>query len=78
MSYSEQTKYLTMTKKSFCEVAEIDGEYVDKFARQMQMRISDWMILCLKDDGFDGTKRKKEAQIPPDEYPERLYRCART
>ena len=37
-------KYYTMTKKSFCEQAEVNGEWVDKFTRQPQVKITDTHI----------------------------------
>ena len=37
-------KYYTMTKKSFCEQVEVNGEWVDKFTRQPQVKITDTHI----------------------------------
>lgn len=78
VDYSEKAKYFTITKKSFCEMVEVDGEYVDKFTRQTQMRISQARITMLEEDGFEGPKRKKPPKITPDEYSNRNYRRART
>ena len=36
-----ECKYYSMTKQSFCEMVEVDGEWVDKFVRQPQIRITD-------------------------------------
>ena len=35
-----ECKYYSMTKQSFCEMVEVDGEWVDKFTRQPQIRIT--------------------------------------
>ncbi len=77
-NYSDNTEYLTMKKASFCEMVEIDGKYVDRFSRQTQMRISDWKIMKLQEDGFTGPKRKQFSQISPDEYTDRTYRTQST
>ena len=78
VTYKEDTEYFTMTKTSFCEMVEIDGNYVDKFSRQTQMKISQWKIMGLQEDGFDGPKRKKHSVIPLDEYSAREYRTKQT
>ena len=68
-----------MTKQSFCEMVEVDGEWVDKFVRQPQVRITDTHIQNLIDGGFNGPVRKKQ---PVDEellaYESRRYRRAET
>lgn len=78
VTYTGPKEYLTMTKKSFCEMVEVNGKYVDKFSRQTQMRISAGEIELLREDGFDGPVRKKAAKVPPNEYDNRLYRRAYT
>lgn len=45
-------KYYTMTKKSFCEQAEVNGEWVDKFTRQPQVKITDTHISNLEKQVF--------------------------
>ena len=68
-----------MTKQSFCEMVEVDGEWVDKFTRQPQIRITDTHIQNLNDGGFEGPVRKK---TPKDEdllaYESRRFRRAET
>ena len=74
-----ECKYYSMTKQSFCEKVEVDGEWVDKFTRQPQIRITDTHIQNLIDGGFSGPVRKK---TPKDEdllvYESRRYRRAET
>ena len=53
-----ECKYYSMTKQSFCEMVEVDGEWVDKFVRQPQVRITDTHIQNLIDGGFSGPVRK--------------------
>jgi len=57
----------------------VDGEWVDKFVRQPQIRITDTHIQNLNDGGFEGPVRKK---TPKDEdlivYESRRYRRAET
>ena len=68
-----------MTKQSFCEMVEVDGEWVDKFVRQPQIRITDTHIQNLNDGGFEGPVRKKK---PKNEdllaYESRRFRRAET
>ena len=59
-----ECKCYSMTKQSFCEMVEVDGEWVDKFTRQPQIRITDTHIQNLNDGGFEGPVRKKK---PKDE-----------
>lgn len=72
-----ECKYYSMTKQSFCKMVEVDGEWVDKFVRQPQIRITDTHIQNLNDGGFEGPVRKK---TPKDEdlivYESRRYRRA--
>ena len=74
-----ECKYYSMTKQSFCEMVEVDGEWVDKFTRQPQLKISDTHIQNLIDGGFSGPVRKK---TPKDEdllaYESRRFRRAET
>lgn len=74
-----ECKYYSMTKQSFCEMVEVDGEWVDKFIRQPQVRITDTHIQNLIDGGFNGPVRKSK---PKDEemlaYESRSYRRAET
>lgn len=42
-NYAYESEMFLITKQSFCEMVEINGEWVDKFVRQTQMRRSDIM-----------------------------------
>ena len=53
-------KYYTMTKNSFCEQVEVNREWVDKFTRQPQVKITDTHISNLEEAGFPGPIRKKQ------------------
>ena len=46
------SKYYTMTKKSFCGQVEVNGEWVDKFTRQPQVKITDTHISNLEKQVF--------------------------
>lgn len=74
-----ECKYYSMTKQSFCEMVEVDGEWVDKFVRQPQIKITNTHIQNLNDGGFTGPVRKKK---PKDEeelaYESRSFRRAET
>ncbi len=58
------SKYYTMTKKSFCGQVEVNGEWVDKFTRQPQVKITDTHISNLEEAGFPGPIRKKQSNDP--------------
>ncbi|MBQ3527982.1 MAG: hypothetical protein IJA52_05470 [Clostridia bacterium] len=58
-----ECKYYSMTKQSFCEMVEVDSEWVDKFVRQPQIRITDTHIQNLIDGGFSGPVRKKTRRM---------------
>ena len=47
-------------KESFCETVEVNGERMDKFTRQPQVRITDTHIENLKGGGFGGPIRRKK------------------
>lgn len=74
----EKNQYFTMTKKSFCEMVEVNGEYVDKFVRQVKHRTEDNMINALIEDGFRGPARRNRTPKRPGEFPIRLFRQAVT
>ena len=73
------SKYYTMTKKSFCEQVEVNGEWVDKFTRQPQVKITDTHISNLEEAGFPGPIRKKQSKDAEELlYENRTYRRAET
>lgn len=77
--YAYRGEFFTMTKQSFCEMVEVDGEWVDKYTRQPQLKITEVHIDELVELGFCGPIRKKK---PKDEeeiaYEHRSYRHAGT
>ena len=72
-----ECKAHSMTKESFCEMVEVDGEWVDKFTRQTTTRISDTHIENLNDSGFDGPVRVHRKDEEVDVYSHRSYRTAK-
>lgn len=74
-----ECKFYTMTKKSFCEQVEVNGEWVDKFTRQPQVKITDTHISNLEEAGFPGPVRKKQSKDEEELlYENRSYRSAET
>lgn len=74
-----ECKFYTMTKKSFCEQVEVNGEWVDKFTRQPQVKITDTHISNLEETGFPGPVRKKQSKDEEELlYENRSYRSAET
>lgn len=77
--YADTDKIFTTTKQSFCEMVEVDGEWVDKFVRQPQLKITEVHIDELVALGVCGPSRKKkqrdEEQIA---YDYRDYRHSET
>ena len=77
--YADKDKLFTMTKQSFCEMVEVDGEWVDKYTRQPQLKITQVHIDELVELGVCGPVRKKK---PKDEdllvYESRRFRRAET
>ena len=73
------SKYYTMTKKSFCGQVEVNGEWVDKFTRQPQVKITDTHISNLEEAGFPGPIRKKQSKDAEELlYENRTYRRTET
>lgn len=66
--------YFTMTKASFCEQVLQGGEYVDKYSRKTQYRISSDRIRYLREQGLPASHRR-EVQFD-DEYCERRRRVS--
>ena len=58
-----ECKYYSMTKQSFCEMVEVDGEWVDKFVRQPQIRITDTHIQNLIDGGFSCPSERRHRRM---------------
>ena len=74
-----ECKFYTLTKKSFCEQIEVNGEWVDKFTRQPQVKITDMHISNLEEAGFPGPVRKKQSKDEEELlYENRSYRSSKT
>lgn len=74
-----ECKYYCMTKESFCETVEVNGERVDKFTRQPQVRITDTHIENLKGGGFGGPIRRKKLKDEEElAYEYRRFRSSQT
>ena len=67
-TYSPNAKYFTMTKSSFCEKVEWNGNMVDKFRRITKYNgsVGDWMLL--EADGFERPESKKKLEEPKPRY----------
>ena len=59
--YSDKRAYYTMSKRSFCGCAFVDGVRQPKFKRQTQMRITASAIETFAEDGFVRPVRKVAA-----------------
>ena len=70
-------KFHSMSKESFCEKVEVDGEYVDKFTRQPHIRITADHIDNLDNAGFSGPARKHAKDEDLVIYEHRYYRTAK-
>ena len=67
--------YYTITKASFCGQVEADGVLQDKYVRRTREEIDRGMILEVKEDGFEGPKRKPFT-YRDDEYDTRYIRTS--
>ena len=77
--YISKRHYKTMPKSTFCQMVEIDGEWVDVYIRQSQYRPTGEHIYWLNEDGFYNIDRKKEPSTEEEmAYAARCYRCSET
>jgi hypothetical protein len=60
-----------MTKQSFCEMVEKNGEWVDKFVRQPQWITTSTHIENLMEDGFPGPIRREKKDYDEEVYKQR-------
>ena len=74
-SKKDNEDYYTITKASFCEQVEVDGILQDKYIRQTREEIDRNMVLEVKEDGFEGPKRKPFT-YRDDEYVDRYIRTS--
>ena len=69
------TKFKSMTKESFCEMVEVDGELVDKFNRKTDLEVTKLHDLNIIDAGFNPPIRKQK-KISDEAYCERDFRAS--
>ena len=69
-------KFKSMTKESFCEMVEVDGELVDKFTRKTDLKVKELHDLNIMDAGFNPPIRKPE-KVSDEAYYERDFRCSK-
>ncbi len=74
--YYTSSKLQAITKESFCEMVEIDGEYVDKFVRQTQTKITAGHIASLENLNLNGPVRHKVKDDNLDVYKTRPLRSS--
>ena len=67
------TKFKSMTKESFCEMVEVDGEFVDKFNRKTDLKVTELHDLNIIDAGFNPPIRKP-TKVSDEAYSERDFR----
>ena len=60
--YAENVKFKSMSKESFCEMVEVDGELVDKFIRQTNMKITEAHDTNIIEAGFNPPMRKPKKE----------------
>ena len=76
-NYSDTGEYYTITKESFCEQIEWNGQSVNKYSRRTQQKIDRSRITRQEESGLPAPKqRKPKRQL--DEYDNRGYRRSRT
>lgn len=66
--YAYESEMFLVTKQSFCEMVEINGEWVDKFVRQTQMQHSNAVDEKIERAGFPIPKRKYSTSRTTDDY----------
>lgn len=67
-NYSYNAEMFLITKQSFCEMVEVNGEWVDKFSRKTQMRRSEAMDDKVQREGFPIPDRKRSTSRTTDDY----------
>lgn len=75
--YAENVTFKSMSRESFCEMVEVDGELVDKFIRQTNMKITEAHDTNIIEAGFNPPMRKpKKEDGDIEALYERDYRCS--
>ena len=76
-NYSDTGEYYTITKASFCEQVECNGQMVNKYSRRTQQKIDYTRLLIQEENSMPEPKRRKpKDQL--DEYDNRGYRRSKT
>lgn len=73
LARERDVEYYTISLRSFCEQAKVDGELRNKYIRQTRCEIDHGIILEVSEDGFPEPKRKLFTYID-DEYKYRTVR----
>ena len=76
-NYSDTGEYYTITKASFCEQVEWNGQMVNKYSRRTQQKIDYGRIAVQTENGLPEPKQRKPKR-QRDEYDNRGYRRSRT
>ena len=76
-AYAEKVKFKSMSKESFCEMVEVDGELVDKFTRKTNMKVSEAHNENIIEAGFKPPMKKREKEDDDIEaLGYRMFRCS--
>ena len=76
--FADVPRYCTSSKKSFCALVEVDGEWKTKYKRLTNMKVSEAAIERLEDEGFRGPVRKRHRRQLDEEYDSREYQQSLT
>lgn len=76
-NHSDTGEYYTITRQSFCEQIEWNGQMVEKYSRRTQQLIDESRIITQHSNDLPGPKRNKPKPIL-DEYDNRGYRRSKT
>ena len=76
-NYSDTGEYYTITKASFCEQIEWNGQMVNKYSRRTQQKI-DRMRLLIQEENSMPEPKRRTPKDRIDEYDNRGYRRSKT
>ena len=76
-NYSDTGEYYTITKTSFCEQIEWNGQMVNKYSRRTQQKIDRMRLLIQEENSMPEPKRRRRKD-QLDEYDNRGYRRSKT
>ncbi len=75
--YAENVTFKSMSRESFCEMVEVDGELVDKFTRKTNMKVSEGHDENIIEAGFKPPMRKPKKEDGDIEvFDGRMFRCS--